>query len=64
MFVLLITYVAYVLYHSTRKPISVVKNELIDCAEPTNASVVVVCDSWISKFMKYFLFVLDLVPIL
>jgi len=44
--VLLLTFLAYVTYHASRKPISIVKNskEFLDCSEDKNQ-----CQSWISE---------------
>ncbi len=40
--VLLLTFLTYTLYHASRKPLSVVKNELINCTDT--------CRSWISTY--------------
>lgn len=44
--VLLLTFLAYVAYHASRKPISIVKNskEFLDCSSDTK-----MCHSWISE---------------
>ena len=48
-FILVLTYAAYVCYHASRKPISVVKNELINCTTEINSTDPdAICTSWIS----------------
>ena len=48
-FTLLLTFLAYTSYHMSRKPISIVKNELLNCTEGHNHTVEANCTSFISK---------------
>jgi OPA family glycerol-3-phosphate transporter-like MFS transporter 1/2 len=55
-FILALTFMAYTFYHTSRKPISVVKNELINCTgsnesatDDSNDN----CTSWISKIKSW-----------
>ena len=59
-FILSLTFMSYVCYHASRKPISVVKNELINCTSHGNDTSGIDtdendnCTSWISKSSHFF----------
>ena len=55
LFVLFLTFCAYVCYHASRKPISVVKNELCHCSAINGSSN---CTSWICKLLLFILLLL------
>ena len=55
LFVLFLTFCAYVCYHASRKPISVVKNELCHCSAINGSSN---CTSWICKSLLFILLLL------
>ena len=46
--ILVLTYISYVCYHASRKPMSVVKNELLNCNNSNHTN----CTSWISKYWQ------------